>query len=312
VPGIGVIVNPHARGNRRDAAGRVARMEKIVGAQGLVRATPTLEAIEQAAREFRERGIDILGICGGDGSDQCTLTAFERVYDGTALPMLLPLRAGTINYIADDIGGRRGTPEHVLQQVVQAHRRGHPHVTTERDVLRVNGEQLGFVLSFGTAVNFLRVYYARDTQGPVWAARLLGRAIVSAALGTHLARSIFQAVEADITCDDEPLPFRQFPFFFAATVRRIALGFQPTYLGDRKRGFCHVVGGPVPARRLIRYASRVHRGYPTNEPLLYDNLCRRLTIWFAKPTHYMLDGDIVGPTDRLDVEVYRRLTFVRE
>jgi hypothetical protein len=179
-------------------------------------------------------------------------------------------------------------------------------------VLRVNGDQLGFVLSFGTAVNFLRVYYARETQGPVWAARLLGRAMASAALGTHLARSIFQAVEADIVCDDEALPFRQFTFFFVGTVRHVALGFQPTYLGDRKRGFCHVVGGPIAARRLVRYAVRVHRGFPTNDPLLYDSLCRRFAIRFARPAHYMLDGDVLGPLDRLDVDVYRRLTFVRE
>ena len=310
--GIGVIVNPHARGNRRDPAGRVERMARVVGGLGVVRATPSLEAITGVVREFRERGIDILAICGGDGSDHCTLTAVDQVYGAAPWPLLLPLRAGTINYVADDIGGRRGSPEQVLQRVVHAHRRGHPHVTTERDVLRVNGEQLGFVLSFGTAVNFLQVYYARETQGPVWAARLLGRAIASATLGTHLARSIFQAVEADIVCDDEVLPFRQFTFFFAGTVRHVALGFQPTYLGDRKRGFCHVLGGPIAARRLVRYAVRVHRGFPTNDPLLYDSLCRRFAIRFARPAHYMLDGDVLGPAERLDVDVYRRLTFVRE
>ena len=312
MPGIGVIVNPHARGNRRDPAGRVARMERILGETGVVRATPSLDAIGAVVREFRERRVDILGICGGDGSDHCTLTAVDEVYGTSSWPLLLPLRAGTINYVADDIGGLRGTPEHVLQHVVHAHRRGHPHVTTERDVLRVNGQQLGFVLSFGTAVNFLRVYYARETQGPIWAARLLGRAMASAALGTHLARSIFQAVEADIACDEETLPFRQFTFFFAGTVRHVALGFQPTYLGDRKRGFCHVVGGPIAARRLVRYAVRVRRGFPTNDALLYDSLCRRFSIRFARPAHYMLDGDVLGPADRIEVDVYRRLTFVRE
>jgi diacylglycerol kinase family enzyme len=312
VPGIGVIVNPHARANRRDPASRVTRMERIVGNLGLVRATPSLEAIAEVMREFRERDIDILAVCGGDGSDHCTLTAVDQIYGGARWPLLLPLRAGTINYVADDIGGMRGTPEQMLQRVVSAHKRGHPHVTTERDVLRVNGEELGFVLSFGTAVNFLRVYYARETQGPVWAARLLGRAMASAAVGSHLARSIFQAVEADIVCDDEVLPFRQFTFFFAGTVRHVALGFQPTYMGDRKRGFCHVLGGPIAARKLLRYAVRVHRGFPTNDPLLYDNLCQRFTIHFARPSHYMLDGDVIGPVDRLDVDVYRRLTFVRE
>ena len=117
-----------------------------------------------------------------------------------------------------------------------------------RDVLRVNGAEVGFLLSFGTAVNYLRAYYALDRQGPWAATKLLGRLMASAVAGTHLSRAVFQTVEADIECDGESLPFRLFPFFFAGTVERIALGFQPTYLGNRKRGYFHVVGGPVPAR----------------------------------------------------------------
>ena len=96
------------------------------------------------------------------------------------------------------------------------YRRGNTHVTTERDLLRVNGAEIGFLLSFGTAVNYLRAYYALEQQGPWPAAKLLGRLIASAVAGTHLSRAVFQAIEADIECDGEPLPFRLFTFFFAA------------------------------------------------------------------------------------------------
>jgi hypothetical protein len=89
---------------------------------------------------------------------------------------------------------------------------------------------------------------------------------LQAVAGTHLSRAVFQTIEADIEYDGEALPFRLFPFFFAATIERIALGFQPTYLGNRKRGFFHVIGGPVPARHLVRRVVRVYRGFPTGEP----------------------------------------------
>ena len=69
---------------------------------------------------------------------------------------------------------------------------------------------------------------------------------------------------------------------------------------------------PEDAEELVRYAVRVHRGFPTNDPLLYDSLCRRFAIRFARPAYYMLDGEVLGPADRLEVDVYRRLTFVRE
>jgi len=311
VPGIGVIINPNASGNRRGAGARERRMADLVGAFGWVRVTPTVEAIDDVACEFHERAIDVLAICGGDGSDHCTLTAFHRIWAGEKLPLLLPLRAGTINYVADATGGRRGSPEQVLARVVRDHRRGNTHVTTERDLLRVNGSEIGFLLSFGTAVNYLRAYYALEQQGPWPATKLLGRLIASAVAGTHLSRAVFQTIEADIECDGEALPFRLFPFFFAATIERIALGFQPTYLGNRKRGFFHVIGGPVPARRLVRRVLRVYRGFPTGEPLLYDNLGQRLVIRFARPTHIMLDGDILEPVERVEVDVPLRVELIQ-
>ena len=308
--GIGVVYNPNAKANRA-RAGRVDRLAEIVGAFGVVRGTESVPHIEEVAREFRDRAIEVLGICGGDGSYHCTLTAFHAVYGDTPLPMLLPLRAGTINYVSDSIGSRRGSPEQVLARVVRDYRYGHTFETTERDALRINGREIGFVLSFGSAVNFLRAYYARERQGPWSAAALLGRVILSAIFHAHLSRAILVASEADIECDGEPLPFRQYSVFLAATVNRIALGFQPTYLGSRKRGYFHVVGGPIPAGRIIRHLVRLYRGFPTSEPTLYDNLAQRMTIRFFRPTAYMLDGDIVSAAERLDVDVGRRLTLIR-
>ena len=150
-----------------------------------------------------------------------------------------------------------------------------------------------------------------DKQGPVQAARLLARLIFSALAGTHAARAVFQATTADVECDDQPVPFRQFTFFFAATVERIALGFRPTYLGARKPGYFHVLGGPIRAIRLIRRAVRIYRGFPTGELELFDNLARQLTIHFFKPEHYMIDGDILPPAERLEVDVACRVTLIR-
>jgi diacylglycerol kinase family enzyme len=310
VAGIGVVVNPHAGANRNGAAERLHRLAEVVGPDGAVRITESVPSIQEVAREFRERGTEILAICGGDGSYHCTLTGFRAVYGDAPLPMLLPLRAGTINYVADAIGGRRGRPEQVLARVVRDYRQGRTHETTERDLLRVNGVEHGFVLSFGTAVNYLRAYYALEKQGPWHAARLLARLIVSALAGTHISRAVFQATAADVECDGLPVPFRQFTFFFAATVDRIALGFRPTYLGPRKPGYFHVVGGPITATRLIRRAVRLYRGFPTGEPTLFDNLAERMTVRFFRPEHYMLDGDILAPTNRLDVDVACRVTLI--
>jgi hypothetical protein len=159
-------------------------------------------------------------------------------------------------------------------------------------------------------VNYLRAYYSLEEQGPWAATKLLARLMASATFGTHISRAVFQAIEADITCDGDALPFRRFTFFFAGTVDQIALGFKPTYLALRKRGFFHVVGGPIPARRLVRRAVRVYRGFPTGEPELYDSVGKALSIHFVRPTHIMLDGDILEPVERCEVDVPFRVTLI--
>ncbi|HEV7735689.1 MAG TPA: hypothetical protein VGR62_26175 [Candidatus Binatia bacterium] len=56
---------------------------------------------------------------------------------------------------------------------------------------------------------------------------------------------------------------------------------------------------------------RVYRGFPTGEPLLYDSIGKQLTIRFAKPTHIMLDGDILEPMDRLVIDVPLRVSLIQ-
>ncbi|HYR97222.1 MAG TPA: hypothetical protein VEM57_10825, partial [Candidatus Binatus sp.] len=73
----------------------------------------------------------------------------------------------------------------------------------------------------------------------------------------------------------------------------------------------HVVGGPIAATRLIRRALRIYRGFPTGEPALFDNLSRRTVVRFFRPEHWMLDGDILPPAERLEVDVPCRVTLIR-
>jgi hypothetical protein len=157
-------------------------------------------------------------------------------------------------------------------------------------VLRVNGKEHGFVLSFGTAVNYLRLYYAMEKQGTVHAASLLVRLIFSALAGTHLARAVFQATQADIECDGEPIPFRQFTFFFAATGRPDRARLPPDVPRHRKRGYMHLLGRPDSGDAPHPARAPLYRGFPTGEPMLFDNLGRRATIRFFRPEAYMLDG----------------------
>jgi diacylglycerol kinase family enzyme len=310
MPGIGVVVNPVA-GRNRNRGDRAGHLATVLGACGVVRETESIHDLADVAGEFLARKVDILGVCGGDGSIHRCLSALIPVYGAEPLPRVLPLRAGTINFVAAAIGCRRGSPERVLGQIVRRYQQGGTYDTTERDLLCVNGTEYGFAVGSGAVVNFLRAYYGRQGTGAASAAWLLATVIASGVLGTKLVRGIAQPVEADVFCDDERVPFRTFTVILGATVERIALGFRPTYLGNRKRGYLHFVGGPVGAWAVLKKLRRLRRGFPLEEPTLYDNLARRLTVRFGRPTSFMIDGDIGDPVEELLVTTGPRITLIR-
>ncbi|MFI5364389.1 MAG: diacylglycerol/lipid kinase family protein [Candidatus Binatia bacterium] len=307
--GIGVVVNPHAGKNRRERE-RAEQFVRAVGSDGLVRQTGSLAEMAEVACEFRERRIDILAVCGGDGSFFRTLSAMLHAYGDAPLPRFLPLRAGSMNTIARSVGCRHGGPERVLAHIVADYRAGRPFELTERHLLRVNDQYFGFMVGAGVIVNFLRLYYGGKRRGPRAAAQVLARVVLSALSGTALARGLLQYTEADIDCDGERVPHRRFNLIYASSITEIGLGCKATYLATRKRGYFHLLAGPVRALQVIRRLRRLRHGWPLAIDTLYDNLAQRVRVEFPRPTHYMIDGDICDAVTVLDVTTGPRLTII--
>ena len=311
MPGIGVVVNPHARANQR-SRDRVQVFTEAVGSDGIVRETSSLEAMEELAHEFRARAIDILAVCGGDGSFFRTLSAVVRAYGDDPLPQFLPLRAGSMNTIARSVGCRRGSPERVLAHAMSDYRAGRPFEVTERHLIQVNGEHFGFMVGAGVVVNFLHVYYAGRASGPRAAARLFTRVFLSSFTRSPLSRGLLQPIEADIDCDDERVPHRRFTFIYASSITDIGLGLKATYLATRKRGFFHLLAGPITPRHVLPRLRQLRHGWPMEIDELYDNLARHVRVEFSRPSQYMIDGDVLGGVPRLDVLTGPRLTIIQK
>jgi diacylglycerol kinase family enzyme len=308
--GIGVVVNPYARSNlgRPD---RVERLGRILGDDGVVVQTNGLPHLDEVAGRFHERAIDILAVCGGDGTIFRTVTALRRVYGDDPLPLLLPLRAGTINVIAGSIRCMHGSPERVLAHVLHDFRRGHIHDTVERDLISVDGREYGFLFGLGVVVNFLRLYYTSPKPSPLRAAGLVTAVAASAVFGTSLARAALHPFSADVDCDGERLPFRRFTLCLAMTIESLPLGFRPGYLATRKHGYFHLLAGPISGPTIVRNLHRFRRGLPVRDESLYDNLAREVRIEFDEPSHYMIDADILGPVKSLRLTAGPRVRLIR-
>jgi diacylglycerol kinase family enzyme len=310
VPGFGVVVNPHAGQNRRERE-RAERFTATVGKDGLVRETDSLDEMERLAHEFRDRQIDILAICGGDGSFFRALSAIVRAYGTDPLPRFLPLRAGSMNTIARSVGCRHGSPERVLASAVADYRAGRPFECTERQLIKVDGGH-GFMVGAGSIVNFLQVYYGGKGRGPWAAAKWFTRVVTSAVFRTALARGVLQHLEADIDCDGDRVPHRRFNLIYASSITDIGLGFHATYLATRKPGFFHLLAGRLRATQVLARLRQLRRGWPLDVGSLYDNLAQRVRVEFPRPTHYMIDGDVLAAVSTLEIVSGPRLTIIQK
>src|SRR5512146_2866816 len=112
---IGVITNPHARAVAADPM-LPRRLAQIGGKSTLVVETRDLDEVSSAVREFADRGVQVIGACGGDGTGKALLTEMIRTF-GDRVPTLALLRGGTVNTVANNLG-IRGSPEDILTRLV--------------------------------------------------------------------------------------------------------------------------------------------------------------------------------------------------
>jgi len=310
VPGIGVVTNPRAGGNRKNGS-RIHCLGEAVGAAGFVREPDGLDELQAVAHEMREREIDIIAVCGGDGSYFRSLSALGEAYGAAPLPAFLPLRGGSMNTIARAVGFRGGAPEAVLEQVARRFAAGEKLQTTWRQLIRVNQRELGFLVGSGAIVRFLESYYAHSGRGPLAAMRVTAIAAASAALGVGMAHDLFDGFGAHVTCDGERLDFSSYNVLFAAGIAEFGLGFRVAYLADRKPGFFHVLAGQPRATQVARRFVHLKAGWPMRLDGLYDNLARSVSVEFSEPTKYMIDGDILEPVSRLELAAGPRLDIIQ-
>lgn len=308
---IAVILNPFAGGNRREEA-RAGRFSKMVGERGRVLAPRGLDELDTAVAEALDSGAEIVALCGGDGSYFRAFTVLDRRIGDGVWPMILPLPAGTINNLTHAIGSARGSPERLLGEVLSSLDRGIALDLCDCDLFRVNDEAVGYIFGAGMIVNFLRAYYARRPDpGPGTAAALMAQLALSGLIRGPLQRHIFQPFEADVLCDGERVPHRIYRQLIVSSVTALGLGFRPFYLAGRKPRHFHVLGGPATARALVAKLYRYRRGFPAYHPGMYDNIAQQLIVEFARPTHYTVNGDLLGPVTRLEIRGLRRITLVR-
>ncbi len=194
---IGVITNPNSRKNR-NRPDRAERLQRIVGQMGEVHQTHTLDSIKPVLREFLRKRARYWVADGGDGALHWMLRMGMEVLQedefagqSVTLPMTLPTKGGTIDFVANNVG-IEGDAEGILATLRKRLEKGATIEETEVDSMCIDGVQLidgvevpfrtyGFASAAGgVGQRFYAKYYADSDPNPRTIVKVVANTVMSA------------------------------------------------------------------------------------------------------------------------------------
>lgn len=311
MPGIAVVSNPRSRQNRKDPS-LSGQMSFMLGARGRLAQPHTRDELVAQARIFREEGIDVLAVNGGDGTLHVVLTALIEAYEETPLPAIAILRGGTMNTIAHGLG-IKGSPGDLLSSVLVRYHTNQPIPWAERHILKVEGgerPEYGFLFGNGLLSNFLEEHYRHPDPSPLSAAWLLFRACVSALHNGELIRRLSARACCRVEVDGRSWPGDSYLTVTMGTVDDIGLGFRPFYEALRHSGRMHIVGFACDAMGIVRCLPRVRMAMPIDGKDIYSAVVERVVLSSDAPMTFMVDGDFHPAGQVLTVSAGPRIRFL--
>jgi len=324
---IGVITNPNSRKNRNRPE-RVERLQRIVGQMGEVHQTQSLESIKPVLREFLRKRARYRVADGGDGAlhwmlrmGMEVLQEDEFAESSLTLPVTLPTKGGTIDFVANNVG-IEGDAEGILATLRRHLEHGATIEETDVDSMVIDGVQVidGVDVAFrtygfasaagGVGQRFYSKYYADADPNPRTIVKVVANTVMSAPIAlsplsklpfgqwSHYAKDIFAPTPCKITLDGMVLPGTEFTGVHVASMS-INLGNVLRFFGkaDQPGMMNAIVGTPSPWQ-IIRNIPRMARGQEMIGRDVLDRPCREMKI-------VATGGELLEPI--IDGEYYRNV-----
>jgi diacylglycerol kinase family enzyme len=324
---IGVITNPNSRKNR-NRPDRADRLRRIVGDLGEVHATTSVESIKPVLRDFLRKRARYWVADGGDGAlhwmvrmGMEVLQEDEFVGQAVTLPVTLPTKGGTIDFVANNVG-IEGDAEGILATLRKTLEHGTTIAETEVDSMCIDGIQLvdggempfrtyGFASAAGgVGQRFYAKYYEAEDPNPRTIMKVVASTVASAPIAltplgklpfgawSRYAREVFEPTRCKITLDGMKLPGDEFTGVHVASMS-INLGNVLRFFGkaDQPGLMNALVGSPSPWG-IIRNLPRMATGAEMRGRNILDRPCREMIIEAAS-------DELLAPI--IDGEYYRRV-----
>ena len=297
--GIAVVTNVEA-GKNRLGRYRKFHIPEIVGGKGTVIETGSLEEIDGALERILSKEERLICLNGGDGTVQRILTRMINLYSEETedLPILFPMRGGTMNLLADNVG-IRGKPDELCRLAMDLDRRCDELPYVEIPTLRVVREvgdtvekEYGFFNGHGGLYRFHRVYY-RDTEGGnLPAVKLVLMCLGSGLINRGRYRDVFGMTPLRVTIDDFEMPCDSYIIVLAMIFKKLLLTFNP--LRDEGEGDFFVLSCGLPLKKI---STNLHKMFwvrgdepPFPKEVYYNQRASKIVMEGSEG--YSFDGEV--------------------
>jgi len=253
-PRIGVLINPLS-GKNRNGLGTIRKLIADFP-KAFQRDVQTPEDIRSALDDFARNNVNLVVVCGGDGTVQGVLTALFHYRPFESLPVLALLQGGTANMLSKDLG-LKGSRRNALRRLMQWALSGaDDRFIQQRSVLRVStpgnqGPLYGLFFGAGAIYQGIRFFHEKvktwGLRGELAHLLILGRYLAALAAKS---KHVVNPVSIKITLDQHQQQQREYLLVLISTLERVILGLRPCWgIEDGPLQFTAVGSRP---RHLLR------------------------------------------------------------
>ncbi len=341
---VGVITNPNSRKNRMDPS-RAQLLRDIVGDRGVVCETQSLDSIKPVLREFLRRRAKYWVADGGDGALHWMLRLGMEVLQEDEfakgnynLPLTLPTKGGTIDFVANNVG-LQGDSQQILSDLTYVIDNQLLVEEAEVDTIGVSGVSIvngvevpfqtyGFAIAAaGIGQRFFSKYYQDQDPNPRTIVKVVAQALASMPVSfsplravpgmpdslKNYAQDLLAPMECTVSVDGMILPAKEFTGVHIASMS-INLGnvFRLFNKAD-KRGQLHaIVGSPSPLS-ILRNLPRMTMGKDLRGRDILDRSCRELSMEAtgSELLHPIIDGEVYSNVKKIRFELGPRISIPR-
>ncbi|HXX66076.1 MAG TPA: diacylglycerol kinase family protein [Polyangiaceae bacterium] len=292
MPGVDLVLNPHARRLRPGSARRRIVVDEA-GREGVrIHEPTTLAELEEVARGCALRGVRVVLVAGGDGTLMRCLSALVGAFEPASLPLVGIVPAGTVDTVSRNLGVARARIRTIVRAACSVTATGSPQSTLcVRDGAEAG--RIGFIFGAGLVSQFFDLYHRSRRPGLATAAIIAARVFTSSLVGTSLAARVLAPAACVLSVDGLRREETGWSLVVASVVCDLGLHFRVTYRA-RSDGPCfHVVASGLSPYELGRQMPRVLAGRPLRGQPHVDALATSLRLDFKAPgAAYVLDGDV--------------------